>query len=947
MLPQSCPARLPCTYSVSNLSSHYRPILNKTHPINLSSFKQICDQGGLHEGFRSFVSFFKEQSFSLQFSLDEAYSSVLELCSSKKSLSQGKQIHAHMIKSCPLSDSVFLSTKLLFMYGKCGSTDNARKMFDRMRERTIFTWNAMIGACVSNGEPLGALELYKEMRVLGIPLDPYTFPSILKACGTSNNLCCGTEIHGLAIKYGWDSVEFVVNSLVSMYAKCDDLNGARKLFDDIAWKEDTVLWNSIISANSVNGHSLEALGLFREMQNSNVWTNSYTFVSALQACEDSDFEKLGMGIHAAVLKSSHYFDIYVGNALIAMYVRCGRMVDAVRVFNHVEGKDHITYNTMLSGFVQNGMYNEALQLFHDMQGTGKQPDEVSVLNIISASGRLGNLLNGMEVHAYTIKQGLDSNLQIGNTLIDMYARCCSVSFMGYAFERMASKDYISWTTIIAGYAQNNCHVRALELFRKAQMEGVDIDPMMIESIVLVCKGLKSVHLVKEVHGYVVRRGLYDLVLQNAIVNVYGECGHVDYASRMFEMIEFKDIVSWTSMLSCFVHNGLTNEAFELLDLMKEASVEPDAVALMSILAAAGSLSVLNKGKETHGFILRTGFNLSLVRSLVEMYASCGNLLYAYKVYNFIANKDLVLLTSMINAFGMHGHGKEAIELFDRMEGDGLVPDHITFLALLYACSHSGLIDEGKRYFDLMEKVYQLEPWPEHYASYVDLLGRANRLEEAYQFVNSMESKATAEAWCALLGACRVHSNRELGEIVARKLLDMDPENSGNYVLISNLLAASGRWIDVEKVRMRMKGRGLKKAPGCSWIEVGNKVHAFVARDKSHPESLKIHQKLAEITKILEREAGYVAQTKLVLHNVEEEEKVEMLYGHSERIAIAYGLLATPHGTPIRIAKNLRVCSDCHDFSKLVSKFFDRELIVRDANRFHHFKNGLCSCGDFW
>ena len=835
------------------------------------------------------------------------------------------------------------------MYGKCGSVVNAEKVFDRMRERTIFTWNAMIGAFISNGEPLKAIMLYRDMRVLGVSLDSCTFPCIVKACGTLNDLCCGTEIHGLAIKTGCDSVSFVVNSLVSMYAKCNDLNGARKLFGNITRKEDVVLWNSIISAYSASGKALEALELFRGMQNLNVPTNTYTFVSALQACEDSVFEMLGMEIHAAILKSSHYFDIYVGNALLAMYVRCGRMVEALLVFNNLEGEDVVSYNTMLSGYVQNGLYNEALQLFHHMQGKGQIPDHVSILNIIAACGRLGDALFGKEIHAYAIKRGLDSNLQIGNTLVDLYAKCRCVKFMGHAFDRMAIKDFISWTTIIAGYAQNNFHVRALELSRKAQIEGVDVDSMMIESILLACKGLKCIYLVKETHGYVMKRGLYDQVLQNAIVNVYGECGNVDYANRMFEMIESKDIVSWTSMLSCFVHNGLANEAFDLLDLMKGVNVEPDSIALVTILSAAASLSALNKGKEIHGFLIRKGFILEgpVAHSLVEMYASCGNLENAFKVYNCVSNRDLVLWTTMINAYGMFGHGKKAVELFSRMEDEGVVPDHITFLALLHACSHSGLIEEGKRYFDIMKSDYQLEPWPEHYACFVDLLGRANLLEDAYHFVNSIEGEPTAEIWCALLGACQVHSNKELGDIAARKLLELDPQNPGSYVLISNVLAASGRWQHVQDVRMRMKGIGLKKTPGCSWIEVKNKVHTFMARDKSHPQSLEIYQKLAQVTKTLEREAGYVAQTKLVLHNVEEEEKVEMLHGHSERLAIAYGLISTPNGTPIRITKNLRICSDCHTFSKLVSKFFERELVMRDANRFHRFKNGLCSCGDFW
>lgn len=247
----------------------------------------------------------------------------------------------------------------------------------------------------------------------------------------------------------------------------------------------------------------------------------------------------------------------------------------------------------------------------------------------------------------------------------------------------------------------------------------------------------------------------------------------------------------------------------------------------------------------------------------------------------------------------------------------------------------------------MQHEYKLDPWPEHYACLVDLLGRANFLEEAFDLVKGMKPEPTAAVWCALLGACRIHSNIEIGEIASEKLLEMDPDNPGNYVLVSNLYAAAERWDDVEKVRMKMKVRGLKKDPACSWIEVGNKVHNFISRDRSHPNSDEIYEKLSQITDKLKRDGGYDPETKHVLHNVEEEEKVKMLYSHSERLAIAYGLLVTPKEKPIRVTKNLRVCGDCHSFTKLVSKFCERDIIVRDANRFHSFKDGVCSCGDFW
>ncbi|XWS31516.1 hypothetical protein CRYUN_Cryun23aG0083200 [Craigia yunnanensis] len=910
-------------------------------PIQTNTLKEICLRGNLKEAFQSLTVSFNNYP-------DETYAPVLELCADKKALSQGLQIHAHMIKSCSVSESVFLGTKLVFMYGKCGSVQTAEKVFDKMGQRSIFTWNAMIGAYVSNGEPLEVLQTYKEMRVLGVSLDAYSFPSLLKASGLLKNICLGAEIHGLAIKFGYDSIVCVANSLVAMYAKCDDLCEARRLFERMTQKNDVVSWNSIISAYSANGKSTEALELFREMQKAGLDTNTYTFVACLQACEDYSFRKLGKEIHAAVLKSTQLLDVYVVGALVAMYVRCCKMNEAVRTFNELDEKDNVAWNSMLTGFIQNGMYSEALHFFHDFQNAGQKPDQVTIISILVACGRLSYLLNGMELHAHAIKNGFDLDLQVGNTLIDMYAKCCCVNYMGHAFNMMLNKDLISWTTVIAGYAQNNYGLKAFELFREVQLVGIDADPMMIGSILLACSELTCVSQVKEIHGYITRRSLSDVVLQNMITDVYGVCGNIDYAVQTFELIKFKDVVSWTSIISAYVHNGLANEALELFHILNKTNIQPDSVALISILSAASSLSALKNGKEIHSFIIRQGFILeeSIASSLVDMYSRCGMVENAYKVFKSSQRKGLVLWTSMINAYGMHGHGKAAIDLFNMMK-ENLTPDHVTFLSVLYACSHSGLIDEGKRFFEIMKYEYQLEPWPEHYACLVDLLGRANCLVEAYEFVKSMQMEPTAEIWCALLRACQVHSNQELGEIAAQKLLELDPKNPGHYVLISNVFAAKGRCEDAEEIRIRMKERGLKKNPGCSWIEVGNRIHTFMARDKSHPECLRINKKLDQITEKLEKEGGYVAQTKFVLHNVEENEKVKMLYGHSERLAIAYGLLKTAEGTRIRITKNLRVCGDCHTFCKLVSKLFGRELVVRDANRFHHFEDGVCSCGDFW
>ncbi|KAK9747713.1 hypothetical protein RND81_02G010800 [Saponaria officinalis] len=913
-----------------------------TKSIKSPTFKVVYNVQNLKQAFNSLTNYLINQN------VDEAYSSVLEICAENKALKEGQQIHAHVITSNGHNNLVFLRTKLVFMYGKCGSVLDAKKVFDEMPERTIFSWNAMLGAYVSNGHPWDALELYREMRVFDVMVDACTFPCILKACGLIKDLKVGTEIHGYALKCGFDYNGFIVNALVSMYFKCEDINGARSLFDRIDDRDDIVLWNSIISAYAANGRTLEVVTLLREMQKIGVKMNSYTYVCTLQACEEP-LRRLGMELHAAILKSNDIVHLYVANALLVMYARCGRMREAAQIFYNMMEKDNVSWNSMLSGYVQNGCYDEALRFFSEMVVGGFRADAVSLISIVGASGRLKNVLNGMEAHGFAIKHGFDTDIQVANSLIDMYAKCCQTSYMDRVFRNMLTKDVISWTTVIAGYAQNGWYENALDLFREVMSEGVEIDAMMIGSVLLACSSLKQIRHVKETHGYMLRNGLSDLVLSNTLVDAYGECNDIEFASRTFKLIENKDVVSWTTMISVYVNSGVGDEALNIFRLMKQSGVEPDVVALMSVLSAVASLSALKKGKEVHGFLIKRGIPLEgpIASSLVDMYGRCGNPENSSKVFNLVENKDAVLWTCMIHSTGMHGRGQESIELFDKMERENIRPDHITFLALLYACSHSGMKDEGERYLELMKSKYDLDPWPEHYACVVDLLGRSNRLHEAFQFVNRMPIEPNAVVWCSLLGACHVHSEKNLGDIAAKKLLDLEPENPGNYVLVSNAFAATGRWDDVELVREKMRKKGLKKNPACSWIEIRDKVHTFVARDKSHPEIEKIHKKLADVIETLKTEAGYIPQTKFVLHNVEEDEKVKMLYGHSERLAIAYALLESPKGTPIRVTKNLRVCGDCHNFIKLVSEFFDRDIIVRDASRFHHFCQGSCSCRDFW
>ncbi|KAK8452025.1 hypothetical protein SEVIR_5G042700v4 [Setaria viridis] len=876
------------------------------------SLKRLCKEGDLRQALRLLAARAQPPR--------EHYGWVLDLVAARRAAAEGRQVHAHALATGSLDedDDGFLATKLVFMYGRCGRVDDARRLFDGMSARTVFSWNALVGSYLSFGSAVEAVRVFRAMRASAAPgstPDGCTLALVLKACGVEGDRCCGHEVHGLAVKSGLDKSTLVANALIGMYAKCGMLDSALRVFD---WLQD----------GRDNGRTLEALELFRGMQSSGFGMNSYTAVGMLQVCVELALLNQGRELHAALLKCSSEFNIQF-NALLVMYAKCGWVDSAVRVFHQIDEKDYISWNSMLSCYIQHGLY----------------PDHACVVSLSSALGHLGWLNNGREVHAYAIKHRLHTDLQVGNTLMDMYIKCDSIECCAKVFESMSIRDHISWTTILACFAQSSQHFEALGIFRGVQKQGIKVDSMMIGSILEACSGLKILSLLKQVHSYAIRNGLLDLILKNRLIDIYGHCREVHHSLNIFQTVEKKDIVTWTSMINCCANNGLLNEAVSLFTEMQKANIEPDSVALVSILVAIAGLSSLTKGKQVHGFLIRRNFPIEgpVVSSLVDMYSGCGNMIYATKV--FYGAKDVVLWTPMINTTGMHGHGKQAIDIFERMLQTGLTPDHVCFLALLHACSHSKLVDEGKYYLDMMMNKYQVKPWQEHYACVVDILGRSGQTEEAYRFIESMPMKPTSVVWCALLGACRVHKNHDLAVVAANKLLELEPDNPGNYILVSNVFAEMGKWHDVNEVRTRMEELGLRKDPACSWIEIGNNVHTFTARDHSHRDSEAIHLKLAEITEKMRKE-GYTEDTRFVLHDVSEE-KIDMLHKHSERLAIAFGLISTRSGTPLRIAKNLRVCGDCHEFTELVSKLFERDIVVRDANRFHHFSGGSCSCGDFW
>lgn len=612
--------------------------------------------------------------------------------------------------------------------------------------------------------------------------------------------------------------------------------------------------------------------------------------------------------------------------------------------------------------------------------SGVEPNSYTFPFLLKSCAQIPASLEGKQIHTHILKLGLDSDAFVHTSLINMYVRNGELgdarqvfdkSFMrdavsftalinGYAcrgylddakrlFDEMPVRDTVSWNAMISGYAQCGRYEEALYFFQEMLKVKVKPNESTIVSVLSACAHLGSIEIGNWVRSWIDNNGFgSNIRLVNALIDMYAKCGDLEAARMLFDAIPQRDLISWNVMIGGCTHLSHFKEALALFRQMQLSIQAPSEVTFLNVLPACACLGALDLGKWIHAYIdknMSNTANNSLYTSLIGMYAKCGSIESAQQVFDAIENKCLASYNAMISALALHGNADRALDVFNRMVDEGFEPDDVTFVGILSACSHAGLVETGCRYFDSMILDYKISPKLHHYGCMIHLLSRAGLFDEAEAIMKRMEMKPDGAIWGSLLGACRVHGNVELAEVVADHLLELEPENPGVYALLSNIYAGAGKWEDVATIRTQLNDKGMKKLPGCSSIEVDSVVHEFLVGDKVHPRSNEIYEMVDEIDKLLKL-AGHVPDNSEVLYDVESSKEGDLCC-HSEKIAIAFGLISTRPGTTIRIVKNLRVCGNCHSEAKLISKVFRREIIARDRNRFHHFKDGMCSCKDYW
>ncbi|KAG6384767.1 hypothetical protein SASPL_153585 [Salvia splendens] len=624
---------------------------------------------------------------------------------------------------------------------------------------------------------------------------------------------------------------------------------------------------------------------------------------------------------------------------------------AFSIFRKLEHPDASAYNIMIRGFTKEQSPQKSILLFRQMIEQLVRPDPFTYSGILKAISKLGALKEGEQIHAHVLKsmEKFDRSEFVENSLVYMYASCGQLQSARKVFDEMSERSPVAWSSMFSGYVRCGYWLEVVGLFRKMRGMGIYFNETTLISVFKACGRLGDLELGEWIHEHAVANGLMkNDNLITSLVDMYAKCGRLETARRLFDSMPSKDVIAWSAMISGYSHSDQRREALAIFHEMQRANVKPNEVTMISVLSCCGVLGALETGKWVHSYIKRKKLKLTvnLSTALVDFYAKCGCVDIALELFHAAPSKSVWTWTALIQGLASNGRGETALEYFNLMVEENVEPNEVTFIGVLSACNHAGLVAQGCTYLARMSRDFGIEPKVEHFGCVVDMLGRAGLIEDAYSLITKMPLKPNAVIWRTLLASCRLHKKPEIAEEALKQVARLEPTHSGDYILLADAYASAGRLGDAAKVRDEMKKMGVekKKSPGCSYIEVGGVVHEFLAEDKGHPE---VYEAVHEVMERIKR-GGYEPDTmRGRAEAVGEGDKEASVAHHSEKLAMAFGIIRTGEGTTVRVYKNLRMCSDCHNAAKVISSVYRREIVVRDRSRFHHFKDGSCSCHDFW
>ncbi|KAF9611886.1 hypothetical protein IFM89_036669 [Coptis chinensis] len=700
----------------------------------------------------------------------------------------------------------------------------------------------------------------------------------------------------------------------------------------------------------------EALSILKE---SSV-VESAVYVPILQECIDNYSVSEAQMIHTHVIKTGYHEDMFLMTFLINVYTKCGAMDFARGVFDKLSKKNVVTWTALITGYVRNSEPELAIRVFLELLESGAYPTNYTLGAVVSACSSLYLVGMGKQIHGYIVKYNIESDTSTGNAICSLYSKCRRFDLAVKAFRRIPEKNVISWTTMISACGDNGDAMLGLKIFVEMLLDGVEPNEFTLTSVLSLCCVMQALEFGEQVHSLSIKFGcVSNLPVKNSIMYLYLRSGKTDEAQKLFSAMETISLVTWNAMIAGYAqmmeneknvlkaqHSG--TDALNIFLKLNRSSLKPDLFTFSSILTVCSSLVAIEQGEQIHAQTIKTGFLSDIVvgSALVNMYNKCGSIEKATRAFVEMPTRTLISWTSMITGYAQHGRSAQALQLFEDMRLAGERPNKITFVGVFSACSHAGMVDQAMRYFKMMKKEYRIKPVVDHFACLVDMFVRLGRLQDAFDFIEKMEFEPNEFIWSILIAGCRSHGNMDLGFYAAERLLELKPKDFETYVLLLSMYLSAGRWKDVSKVRKLMKDENLGKVTDWSSISIKDKVHSFRPDDRSQSHSTEIYKLLDNLLDKA-KSLGYASLKSLEMADEEETDKTfSSAIHHSEKLAVAFGLLNMTSGASVRVLKSSSMCRDCHSLIMYISVLTGREIVIRDSKRLHQFNNGHCSCGDF-
>ncbi|XP_057726321.1 pentatricopeptide repeat-containing protein At4g39952, mitochondrial [Arachis stenosperma] len=716
------------------------------------------------------------------------------------------------------STNPFIASKLISLYHN-PSSSSAIFLSLPPSSADTFLWNSIIKSHFSRADYAHALQFYSLMRCSDVLPDHFTVPMVASSYAHLMMVQDGTSLHGLVSKCGLFGCNSAVgSSFVSLYSRCGLMRDACLVFDEMLVR-DVVAWTALVVGFVHNGESEKGLRCVREMMLHGVDSerpNSRTLEGGLLACGDLVALSEGRCLHGFVVKTGIGCEQVVQSSLLSMYCRCGVLQEAYQSFSEVINKDLVSWTSIIGVYARFGMVNECVRLFWKMLENQVDPDGIVLGCILSAFGYSVNEYEAKAFHGFIIRRHYINDDVVHNSLLFMY---CKLGMLTLA-ERLFNNCQHSlecWNYMVNGYGRIGNNTKCVELFREMHYLGIDSELTSIVSAIGSCAELGQTNLGRSIHCNAVK-GFMDanVLVANSLIQMYGKCDKMTYAWKVFKRLD-KDVISWNTMISAHIHVKDYKEATKLFNKMINEGHKPNTATFAIVLSACSHIASLEEGERVHRYINERGFelNLPLGTALVDMYAKCGKLEKSRQVFDSMKEKDIVCWNAMISGYGMNGYAESALDIFKHMEKSNVKPNGVTFLGLLSACAHAGLVEEGKHLFAKMP-CYSVEPNLKHHTCMIDILGRSGNLQEAEALVLSMPIHPDGGVWGALLSACKTYNQVEMGIRVAMYAIESEPENDGYYMMMANMYSSIGRWEEAENVRRTMKERcSLGKKAGWS------------------------------------------------------------------------------------------------------------------------------------